>query len=83
MKIQPPLSDFVQVYYRRLELDPCQLDPKPTSDKLSDIVEAHIFHIPYENIAQYTSSDGNSLHTLQFEPTIERYITIEVDFVSN
>jgi N-hydroxyarylamine O-acetyltransferase len=46
-------SSFSSRYYKRLKLDPSTLDEGPTLAKLSTIIEAHLEHIPFENLAQH------------------------------
>lgn len=67
------VSDFVKKYYDRLLLDPLQLDEQPTFDKLCRIVEAHVTHIPFENIAQHGGYGG--LQTLDIHQIIDRILT--------
>jgi N-hydroxyarylamine O-acetyltransferase len=43
-------------YFRRLGLDPDQLDARPTIEKLQAIHEAHLSKIPFENLAQHGCS---------------------------
>jgi arylamine N-acetyltransferase len=52
------LSSFATKYYQRLQLDPSMLDTTPTIDKLQMIVETHLTHIPFENIAQHGGTGG-------------------------
>jgi arylamine N-acetyltransferase len=40
-------------YFQRLKLDPSKLDRSPTLAKLTSIVEAHVEHIPFENLSQH------------------------------
>jgi arylamine N-acetyltransferase len=46
-------GSFVSKYFARLGLDPSELDPTPTIEKLRIIQEAHLAKIPFENLSQH------------------------------
>jgi N-hydroxyarylamine O-acetyltransferase len=64
MTLATPLASR---YFARLHLDPTQLDSEPTAQKLKEIHEAHVTHIPFENLAQHGAVGGPP--TLDMEAT--------------
>lgn len=48
-------------YFRRLRLDPATLDVGPTLAKLTALVEAHVAHVPFENLSQHGAGRPASL----------------------
>eukprot|EP00522_Entomoneis_paludosa_P014409 CAMPEP_0172460180 /NCGR_PEP_ID=MMETSP1065-20121228/35836_1 /TAXON_ID=265537 /ORGANISM="Amphiprora paludosa, Strain CCMP125" /LENGTH=325 /DNA_ID=CAMNT_0013215133 /DNA_START=39 /DNA_END=1016 /DNA_ORIENTATION=- len=61
-------------YFARLKVDPNQLDPRPTVQKLKRIHEAHLEHIPFENLAQHGTDNGN-LPSLDLTATADKLLT--------
>lgn len=47
------LSSFKDLYFDRIRLNAQDLDEAPTLEKLTKIQEAHLTHIPFENLSQH------------------------------
>eukprot|EP00977_Amphora_coffeiformis_P005002 scaffold1060_cov196-Amphora_coffeaeformis.AAC.34 len=48
----------VTKYFERLKLDPTMLDAHPSIEKLQQLQESHLSHIPFENLAQHGCVGG-------------------------